>query len=102
MPRRYALSDSGSESDEPLAPAPSGPSEDAMEKALRDAVARIYHEGHMEDLTVKRVRGAAEKALGLDEGFFKGDPALKGRSDGIIKDEVVRMLFIYFQGMRLS
>ncbi|RMJ25595.1 hypothetical protein PHISP_03516 [Aspergillus sp. HF37] len=88
MPRRYALSDSESESDQPLSSARSGPSEDAMEKALRDTVARIYHEGNMEDLTVKRVRAAAEKSLGLDEGFFKADASWKGRSDGIIKDEV--------------
>lgn len=60
-----------------------------MEKALRDAVARIYHIGKMEDLTVKRVRGTVETSLGLEEGFFKADSAWKGRSDGIIKDEVV-------------
>lgn len=101
MPRRYALSDSESESDQLLSSARSGPSEDAMEKALRDAVARIYHEGNMEDLTVKRVRAAAESSLGLDEGFFKADAGWKARSDGIIKDEVVcRLDSRYVVGLR--
>lgn len=91
MPRRYVLSDSESEpeSDQSRAPTPSGPSEDAMERALREVVVRIYQAGNMEELTVKRVRGAAERSLGLDEGFFKGDAEWKGRSDRIIKDEVV-------------
>ena len=91
MPRRYAISDSTSESesDQPLASPPSGPTKEGLEKALRDAVARIYHSGNMEDLTVKRVRAAAERSMGLDEGFFKGDAEWKAKSDRIIKDEVV-------------
>lgn len=86
MPRRYALSDSESE-DEHLVT--SDPSEKDMEQALRDAVGGTYRAGNMEDLTVKRMRMAAENRLGLEGGFFKRDPEWKGRSDWIIKDEVV-------------
>ncbi|KAK6838796.1 hypothetical protein RU639_000137 [Aspergillus parasiticus] len=85
-PRRRVVSDSESESDEPVGP--SVPSDDALEKALRDTVAKIYKSGNMEELTVKRVRMAAEKALGVEEGFFKGSSIWKSKSDQIIKDEV--------------
>lgn len=83
MPPRYAVLDSDSEDK------PSTPSVAKMEKALRDAVAEVFRSGKMEELTVKRVRMAAEQALGLTEGFFKGDTEWKGESDRIIKDEVV-------------
>ncbi|KAE8412009.1 hypothetical protein BDV36DRAFT_272756 [Aspergillus pseudocaelatus] len=86
VPRRRVVSDSESEFDEPVAP--SVPSDDALEKALRDTVAKVYKSGNMEELTVKRVRTAAEKALGVDEGFFKGSSTWKSKSDQIIKDEV--------------
>ncbi|OGM39273.1 transcriptional regulator [Aspergillus bombycis] len=85
-PRRRVVSDSESESDEPAAP--SAPSNDALEKALRETVAKIYKLGNMEELTVKRVRMAAEKSLGVEEGFFKGSSTWKSKSDQIIKDEV--------------
>lgn len=65
------------------------PDDKTLEKALRNAVATIYRSGKMEELTVRRVRSAAEKALDLEEGFFKGYEAWKSRSDKIIKDEVV-------------
>ena len=87
MAPRYALSDS---EDEPeTQSAPTRPSAQAMEKALREAVARTFKSGNMSELTVKRMRIAAEKSLGLDDGFFKGHAEWKGRSDSIIKDEVV-------------
>lgn len=85
--RRRVVSDSESESDEPVGP--SVPSDDVLEKALRDTVAKIYKSGNMEELTVKRVRMAAEKVLGVEEGFFKGSSIWKSKSDQIIKDEVV-------------
>lgn len=88
MARQYKLSDSESESDNPL---PRVPSDEALEQGLRDEVAGIYASGNMENLTVKRVRLAAEKKMGLTEGFFKTTDAWKGRSDQIIKDEVVRL-----------
>ncbi|KAF4200961.1 hypothetical protein CNMCM8927_002256 [Aspergillus lentulus] len=88
MAPRYAVSDSDDDSDSSQLAAPARPSDDALEKALRDSVAKIYQSGKMEELTVKRVRLAAERALGLEEGFFKGDSAWKSKSDQVIKDEV--------------
>lgn len=86
MAPRYALSDSEAES-EPSQSAP--PSDNALEKALRDTVAEIYKTGNMEELTVKRVRLAAEKALQLEPGFFKADSAWKARSEQVIREAVV-------------
>ncbi|KAE8153989.1 hypothetical protein BDV25DRAFT_136358 [Aspergillus avenaceus] len=83
--QRAVLSDSEAESDPET---PSVPSDDALEKALRDVVAEIYKTGNMEELTVRRVRNAAEKALQVEEGFFKGDSTWKSKSDQVIKDEV--------------
>ncbi|KAL3463040.1 hypothetical protein BJX64DRAFT_132465 [Aspergillus heterothallicus] len=85
---RRALPDSDSESEPDLSDSPSQPSDVQLEKALRDAVARIYETGKMEELTVKRIRLAAEKALQLDEGFFKTNGDWKARSEQIIRDEV--------------
>lgn len=78
---------SDSESDQPLAG--SRPSDCDLTKALRDVVGDVFASGKMEELTVKRVRLAAEKKLKIEEGFFKGDGEWKARSDQVIKDEVV-------------
>ncbi|KAL2865855.1 putative transcriptional regulator [Aspergillus lucknowensis] len=88
MARRYALSDSDSDSEPDKSDTPSQPSDKELEQALRDAVAKIYKTGKIEELTVKRVRLAAEKELQLEEGFFKASDDWKARSDRIIKDEV--------------
>ncbi|KAL4996356.1 hypothetical protein BDV10DRAFT_111437 [Aspergillus recurvatus] len=90
MVPRYAVadsdSDSESESDQPeTSPQPS---DKELERALRETVAKIFRTGKMEELTVKRVRLAAEKTLQLEEGFFKSNGDWKARSDKIIKDEV--------------
>ncbi|KAB8226840.1 putative transcriptional regulator [Aspergillus alliaceus] len=87
-PRRRVASESNSESESELSTAPSVTSDNALEKALRDAVAKVYKSGAMEELTVKRVRLAAEKELGVEEGFFKASRDWKSKSDQIIKDEV--------------
>ncbi|KAL2800789.1 hypothetical protein BJX66DRAFT_290135 [Aspergillus keveii] len=90
MPQRVVL-DSDSEPELELSDVPdvpSQPSDKQLEKALRDAVAKIYKTGKMEELTVKRVRLAAEKALQLEEGYFKANGEWKARSEQIIKDEV--------------
>ena len=86
MAPRYALSDSDSGDERSL------PSTAKMEKALRDAVAEVFRSRKMDQLTVKRMRLAAEKALGLEEGFFKHDAEWKGESERIIKDEVVSVV----------
>lgn len=91
MPRRRIIEDSSVEetNDSPN----STPSDDRLEKTLRDTVANIFRTGKLEELTVKRVRLATETALGLEEGFFKAHEEWKTRSDQIIKDEAVRHAF---------
>lgn len=93
MPRK-SLPNSGSESDEPLVS--SRPSDQDLTNVLRDVVSDMFKAGKMEELTVKRVRLAAEKVLGIEEGFFKGDEVWKARSDKFIKDEVVGCMFVYY------
>lgn len=68
------------------------PDDETIEQGLRDVVANIFQKGTLDDLTVKRVRAATEKSLGLDEGFFKGDESWKPRSDAVIKQEAVFMI----------
>lgn len=87
MAPKYSLSDSESEAE---ADARTVPSDAVLEQALRDEVATVFKSGNMEELTVKRVRLATEKKLGIEEGFFKTTGDWKTRSDQIIKDEVVR------------
>jgi hypothetical protein len=86
MAPKYTMSDSEEEVDV----APTVPSDQALEKGLRDGVAAVYKAGNMEELTVKRVRLAVEKKLGLTEGYFKSTDDWKARSEEIIRDEVVR------------
>lgn len=84
----FFLSDSEGQS-EPEQAARSVPSDDVIETTLRRMVFDVWSTEKFEELTVRRIRGKAEKALGLDEGFFKGDERWKVKSDQIIKDEVV-------------
>ena len=67
------------------------PSETILEHALRGAVQEIYRSGVLEELTVKRVRTAAEEDLELQDGFFKRD-TWKERSKRIIELEAVSSL----------
>jgi len=64
------------------------PSGKDLEVALRHAVQVVYKTGDLEQLTVKRMRKAAEEELELQEGFFK-EPVWKDRSKAIIENEVV-------------
>lgn len=66
------------------------PPEPRIEEALRQAVATISKSGNHEELTVNRVRAAAEADLGLPKGFLKSNVQWKNRSKDIITDEVVR------------
>jgi hypothetical protein len=84
------MSDSESDAE---SEAPSAPSDKVLEKGLRDQVAAIFKSGNMEELTVKRVRLAAEATLGLTEGYFKSTGDWKARSEAIIKSEVVSLSF---------
>ncbi|KGO74583.1 hypothetical protein PITC_002280 [Penicillium italicum] len=85
MPPKYTMSDSESEAEEVV---PNNPSDQTLEKGLRDQVATIFKSGNMDELTVKRVRLAAEDTLGLTAGYFKSTGDCKARSENIIKDEV--------------
>lgn len=79
------MSDSESLSDSP-------PSDATLKEALQNIVQEIYESRKVEDLTVKRVRTAAEKRLGLRTDFFKDHPVWKGKSKDIIQTEVVRAI----------
>ncbi|KAJ5970747.1 uncharacterized protein N7479_000665 [Penicillium vulpinum] len=85
MPPKYTLSDSESEAEGEV---PNIPSDRVLEKSLRDRVAAIFKSGNMDELTVKRVRLAAEATLGLTTGYFKSTADWKVRSEDIIKNEV--------------
>ncbi|OQE37193.1 hypothetical protein PENCOP_c010G04030 [Penicillium coprophilum] len=85
MPPKYTMSDSDSEAEDEVS---SGPSDQVLEKGLRDQVAAIFKSGNMEELTVKRVRLAVEATLGLTAGYFKTTGDWKARSENIIKEEV--------------
>ncbi|KAJ5154480.1 uncharacterized protein N7500_009919 [Penicillium coprophilum] len=85
MPPKYTMSDSDSEAEGEV---PSAPSDQVLEKGLRDQVAAIFKSGNMEELTVKRVRLAVEATLGLTAGYFKTTGDWKARSENIIKEEV--------------
>lgn len=88
MPPKYTMSDSESEAGGEV---PDTPSDQVLEKSLRDQVAAIFKSGNMEELTVKRVRLAAEDTLGLTAGYFKSTGDWKARSEDIIKNEVVSL-----------
>lgn len=89
MAPRYALAESESESEPDHSDTPPQPSDDDLERALRETVANIFKTGKTDELTVKRVRSAAENSLKVEEGFFKSNADWKARSDQVIKDEVV-------------
>ena len=64
------------------------PDDNVLELELRQVVRGIHAKGNFEELTVKRVRAAAEKNLALKEGFFK-EQRWKDISKNIIEDEAV-------------
>ena len=66
------------------------PSDATLEQALRQAVQNVYKRGDLEQLTVKRIRKAAEEDLDLEDGYFKQDTTWKVKSKAIIESEVVR------------
>ena len=65
------------------------PDPETLEAALRRVVRNVFDARNLEELTVKRVRRAAEVELELEEGFFKTDEAWRDRSKGVISGEVV-------------
>ena len=69
-------------SDDPGTPVPS---DNELEQSLRREVFKVSSTG--DDVTVKRVRAASEKRLGLPEGFYKSHETWNDKSKIIIKDQ---------------
>lgn len=67
------------------------PSDGVLEQALRKAVREVYRSEDVDKLTVKQIRKSVEADLGLQDDFFKDDPAWKAQSKNIIQSEVVRI-----------
>lgn len=58
-----------------------------LENSLRREVNRAT--AAAEDITLKIIRTASEKRLGLPEGFYRDHPVWKGKSKTIVHDQVV-------------
>lgn len=67
-----------------------GPSQDAkIESTIRNIIEELYSSNKLEELTVKRVRAAAEKRLELPVDWFRHDDEWKDRSSVFIKTTTV-------------
>ena len=60
-----------------------------LEKQLRTEIVKCFKDGTELSITVNGIRKAAEKALGLEEGFYAGHSKWKSQSKNIINDETV-------------
>ena len=69
----------------------SPPSDSTLETALRDVVRDTFERGNTDNLTVKRMRTAAEEKLHLQHDFFKHDGMWKARSKTVIEEEAVSL-----------
>ncbi len=67
------------------------PSHTNLIEALRNAVKQVFASDLLENLTVKRIRKAAEEELELGEDFFKHDPEWSAKSKRIIQEEAVSL-----------
>ncbi|TKA50965.1 hypothetical protein B0A49_11890 [Cryomyces minteri] len=74
-------------------PALNVPSDARLGAALRHATKAIFETGNREELTVKRIRAAAEEELGFDDDrhFYKTAPEWDKRSKDIIKETVAAL-----------
>ena len=77
-------------SDSGLSDAPSMPVPPDFELAnsLRREVNRVNKSG--EDATLRQIRAASEKRLGLPDGFYRGHDVWKDKSKEIVQDQIVR------------
>jgi hypothetical protein len=66
------------------------PLDSAIEKALRDTATEFYNT-QQHNLTLKRVRQAAERKLALEDGFLKADDRWNAKSKNIVTDQVQRL-----------
>ncbi|KAK5277732.1 hypothetical protein LTR16_009421, partial [Cryomyces antarcticus] len=71
-------------------PAVNVPSDARLGAALRHATKAIFKTGNREELTVKRIRAAAEEEVSFDDHrhFYKTTPDWDKRSKDIIKETV--------------
>jgi hypothetical protein len=65
------------------------PNNSQIRAALVQQVRRVFSLRDFDNLTVKRIRLAVEKKLGLDAGFLKNHVAWKDPSKDIIEKEAV-------------
>ena len=70
------------------------PTNAELEQALKNVVQSIYKSGDLGNLTVRRVRKAAEENLGLDEGLFNDHDTWKDKSKDVILAEVVGVEYL--------
>lgn len=68
------------------------PSDQALEKALRDATRALLDNGV--EITVNKVRTRVEENLDLPERFFNDTPEWKGRSKEVIHSAIVRSFIL--------
>ena len=68
------------------------PPDPIVEQALRDVVRDTFGRGDNENLTVKRMRTAAEDKLGLEHDFFRLNAEWKTRSKEVIEQEAVSLM----------
>ena len=65
------------------------PQASRVEESIRRVIKNIYDSGNLDDLTVKRVRTAAEKELHLPDRWFRDHAEWKDKSAELIKRVVV-------------
>ncbi len=71
------------------------PSDSELEQALRTQVRKALKAGKGDDasITVASMRKAAEEALSLGAGFYKGDERWKEESKRIVHEAFVRSMY---------
>ena len=71
----------------------SSPPPIAIESIIHDIIAELYRTNKLEEITVKRVRTAAEQELSLEPGWFKSHAEWRNRSKNFIAEEAVNRHF---------
>lgn len=66
------------------------PTDTEIVQQLRAAAKRVFDEGDLDQLTVRRVRQLAESALSLERDYFRNDAQWKLRSKVLIESFGVR------------
>jgi hypothetical protein len=65
------------------------PPDDELEGSLRREVARFQERGEHDQLTLRNIRAASEKKLGLPDDFYKDHAVWKTKSKEVVNDQVV-------------